>query len=65
MVRCERCGQETAMYCISRFDMKRICFGCDARERKHPKYRQAIEAERQACKRGEPAFQGIGLPEDL
>lgn len=71
MTTCERCGRETVATTMSWFNTQTICTGvlnddsCDAKERTHPKYTEAREAEQASLDRGERNFPGIGLPEDL
>ena len=62
---CERCGKQTNTHTMSMFNMENICMECKDKERKHPKYREAQEAERQAVRNGNYNFPGIGKPADL
>jgi len=50
---------------MSRFNKEIICLDCEERERRHPEYPKAVEAEAAAIRRGEKTFRGIGMPEDL
>lgn len=47
------------------FNTEMICMDCKSKERKHPKYEEAREAERQAVLNGNYNFEGIGKPNDL
>lgn len=62
---CHRCGRAVAAHIMSMFNRQLICLVCANEERKHPQYREAQEADVEACRRGETNFPGIGLPEDL
>lgn len=64
-MKCERCGKETTTTMCSMFNTETICMACKERERKHPKYAEAREAERQAVLNGDYNFAGIGKPDDL
>ena len=50
---------------MSFFNTDTICMGCEENERKHPKYKEAKEAEAQAVASGDYNFPGIGKPSDL
>ncbi len=63
--RCHRCGAETNVHTMSMFNTALICPDCQDRERQHPLYAAARDAETQACLRGDFHFQGIGAPADL
>jgi len=62
---CDRCGKETISSTMSYFNTDTICPECDDRERAHPLFQEARDAELEACKRGDFNFIGIGLPFDL
>ena len=62
---CDRCNKETATWTMSRFNTQQICPHCQERERNHPRYREACEAERAAVLSGDYNFPGIGKPADL
>lgn len=57
---CHRCGKESMIYTMSRFDTDLICMECEEAERAHPRYKEAVEAEAAACRRGNYNFPGIG-----
>jgi len=42
-----------------------LCMKCKDIEIKHPKYKQALEADIAEIKSGNYKFQGIGKPSDL
>lgn len=64
-MKCERCGTETNTTICSMFNTQEICMECKKKERQHPMYEAAREAERQAVLRGDYNFPGIGKPENL
>ena len=45
---------------MSYFDTSMICMDCDEKERKHPRFKKAHDAEMNACKGGNYNFKGIG-----
>ena len=61
-MKCDRCGKETNMHTMSMFNTDNICMACKDEERKHPRYKEALEAEYAACKAGNMNFAGIGWP---
>lgn len=62
---CDRCGSETAIKVMSQFNTESICMKCRQKEEEHPKYDEAVKAEKAASERGNYNFKGIGLPLDL
>lgn len=50
---------------MSIFNTDTLCMPCKDKERNHPKYEEAREADNNAVKRGDYNFPGIGLPSDL
>ena len=64
-MKCERCGQETISQSMSFFNTDMCCSDCLEKEKKHPKYQEARDAEEAAVRRGETNFPGIGKPADL
>lgn len=64
-MKCDRCGQPTHTWRMSRFNTECCCPLCLAAEEKHPDYAQAAEAELRAVQSGDYNFPGIGKPEDL
>lgn len=62
---CDRCAADTRSYSMSYFNTDTICPECEAKERAHPKFSEARDAEIAACKRGNFNFPGIGKPSDL
>lgn len=62
---CERCGKETNIHTTSMFNTQNICMECKEKERQHPMYEQALEADRAEVAKGNYSFQGIGKPKDL
>jgi hypothetical protein len=62
---CDRCGKQSISSTMSYFNTDTICPECDDRERAHPRFQEARDAELEACKRGDYNFHGIGLPAEL
>ena len=62
---CHLCGQKTISQSMSFFNTDMCCSDCLDKEKKHPKYQEARDAEEAAVRRGETNFPGIGKPEDL
>jgi len=52
-------------FSVSRFNLDEICPECQAREKEHPKYREAHDTDLAAVKSGDYNFPGIGCPADL
>jgi hypothetical protein len=66
MMTCQRCKKECGSHTMSMFNFEWICRQCHLRERRHPKYAEAVKAEQDAIDRGEGnIFPGIGCPSDL
>ncbi len=62
---CQRCGASGVPLIMSRFNTDMICLACQDREKAHPAYPAAAQAEAAAVRRGERNFPGIGKPADL
>lgn len=63
---CDRCGNSHHnMTIMSMFNKDILCTNCKVAERKHPKYKEAADAEREAIKNGNRNFDGIGVPTEL
>jgi hypothetical protein len=62
---CDRCHKAMAGWTVSKFNSEEICGGCIQKERAHPMYATACQAERHAVHAGDTAFAGIGKPRDL
>jgi len=63
--RCNRCGSVPFSLTMSRFNTDMICMKCEARERAHPKYAEAAEAELRQVRAGNYDYAGVGKPADL
>lgn len=63
--KCERCGEKTSSMIVSMFSEEWICMSCKEKERKHPDYKKANDADIEQIKAGNYNFKGIGKPEDL
>jgi len=64
-MKCERCNNETGIYTGSYFNTQMICMACEAKERAHPRFGEAQDAEIHQVESGNMNFHGIGLPSDL
>lgn len=62
---CDRCHTDARVTTMSMFNMDTLCMECKEKETHHPKYKEAVEAERQACLQGNLNYPGIGKPENL
>jgi hypothetical protein len=62
---CDRCGKELGTHVMSMFNKDTLCMDCKDKEKLHPDYNKAREAERQAIKNGDYNYMGIGKPADL
>lgn len=62
---CDRCGTQTNVHTMSRFNTETICPDCEDLERAHPRYEEAVRVEADAVRQGNYNFPGIGLPSDL
>ena len=60
MLKCERCGKYMKVHTVSMFNLQKICMECKEEEKKHPRYKEAVEAERAEIKKGNFNFKGIG-----
>ena len=63
MKTCDRCYRETNITTMSMFNTDTLCMDCKAKEKTHPRYRAAVEADNAAIKRGNFNFPGIGYKE--
>ena len=60
--RCDRCGGSLdGGRIMSMFNEQVICMACKEKERQRPDYREAVEADNAAIRRGDRNFPGIGL----
>ena len=60
--RCDRCGGSLdGGRIMSMFNEQTICMACKEKERQRPDYREAVEADNAAIRRGDRNFKGIGL----
>jgi hypothetical protein len=50
---------------MSKFNNDIICMACKTKERAHPDYQKASDAEIRAVRQGDYNFPGIGKPADL
>ena len=59
---CDRCGRETGLTIMSRFNTETICMECEGEEKHHPDYPYARARELEAVKKRNYNFPGIGWP---
>jgi hypothetical protein len=50
---------------MSTFNTELICMPCQTKERAHPEYKRAVDAELSAVRAGNYNFPGTGKPKDL
>lgn len=62
---CHRCGKKSTTHIMSMFCRELICLTCSLKERRHPSYETAQDADNEAYRKGVRDFPGIGLPVDL
>lgn len=65
MTKCDRCHKETLATIMSKFNTEIICMDCKDKERAHPAYAAADEAEVKSVRSGNYNFPGVGKPDDL
>ena len=58
---CDRCGAILTTRIMSMFNEDVICLDCKEKERQHPDYKKAQDAEIAEVRKGNYNFQGIGL----
>ena len=63
--KCQRCYQDCYATMMSMFNTDIICMDCKKKEREHPRYKQAVDAECEQIKQGNYNFTGVGVPGDL
>lgn len=60
---CDRCRQNlNGMRIMSMFNEDCLCMECYAKEKEHPDYRKASEADMAEIRKGNYNFKGIGYP---
>ena len=58
---CDRCGKDLkGGRMMSMFNTDCLCLDCLDKEKRHPDYEKARQAEHEAVKRGDFNFKGIG-----
>lgn len=62
---CDRCRKRVKALRMSMFNTDMCCEACLHKERQHPLYEKARQAEQEEIKKGNYNFEGIGKPEDL
>ncbi len=63
--KCQRCNKEAIFTMMSIFNTEMICDVCQQKERQHPMFQKARQAEQDAISKGDYNYPGIGLPGDL
>jgi len=61
---CNRCREEVTVTTMSYFNEDTICMECRKKERAHPDFKKARDAEHAEVSRGNYNFEGVGLPSD-
>lgn len=64
-MKCDRCKKEMNSFIMSMFNEELICLDCKEKEKNHPCYQTACEAERKEILNGNYNYKGIGKPSDL
>ena len=63
---CQRCHNPKPLcLTMSRFNTQMVCPDCEDKEKAHPDYQKAVDAELAQVRAGNTNFQGIGKPADL
>ena len=62
---CDRCKKPTITTMMSLFNTQMICNICQLKERSHPDFQKARDAELDSISKGDTNFPGIGLPPEL
>ena len=57
--KCSRCGSELNTRIMSRFNEDVICMACADAEKKHPRYKEAMEAEHAQVLGGNYNYPGL------
>jgi len=58
--RCDRCGKPlNGCSIMSMFNTDIICMDCKMKEKNHPDYKKAVEADNDAIKNGNYNYKGI------
>jgi hypothetical protein len=58
---CDRCGKETRARIMSMFNTEEICMDCKDAEKMRPDYKDAVQTDSAAIRRGDYNFPGMGL----
>jgi len=56
---CQRCYTETNSYTMSFLNTQLICNECDKKEKDHPRFKEAKEAELRQVKAGNYNYKGL------
>lgn len=56
---CDRCGKFLSSRIMSKMNTDALCPQCEEEEKKHPKYKEAQEREREEVARGNYNYQGL------
>jgi len=63
---CDRCNRPTGnVTTMSMFNEDVICMSCKEKEKQHPDYKKAVDADNSEIKKGNYNFKGIGKPEKM
>jgi hypothetical protein len=56
---CDRCGGNLSTRIMSKMNEDVICSDCSAKEKKHPKYKEASDAEFKEVQKGNYNYRGL------
>ena len=62
---CDRCGKKAMGHGMSYFNTEECCTPCLRKEREHPDFQKAQDAEEDQVRSGNYNFAGIGKPPGL
>lgn len=56
---CDRCGRKLTKLVMSKMNTDALCKKCIAEEKEHPRYREAIEADKAEIEKGNINYLGL------
>lgn len=57
--KCDRCREKTLSFQMSKLNKDMLCMKCTEKEKSHPRYKEAVEAEHQAVVNGDYNYPGL------
>jgi hypothetical protein len=57
--KCDRCGETNSAFMMSKLNTDNLCRKCIDKEKNHPRYKEASEAEHQAVVNGDYNYPGL------